>query len=316
MSKSSVLNKTKKIKSKGTSIKSKGTSKYKITKKQKQKIYAAESFIPYAIHKFTMISFNPIKSCESMQKIFGKELSEIHDPPDKALVARGIKWVRFLHGGKAELHFVPPFNLNHNKMLIKIATEQDNQHPLKSQFYENHVGIYVPDLTDIIIKTLEHKIPYNMNQREDGLYQLYVDIPAALDYLEIDSLYLNLNAIHKKYPTFKIMNFFENTKIVNKMVKKQMGKLKTYSYTDPNHKDAPRTIRIKSDNTLTIEGKDTPDGKKWKIKGKINKNNDTTLDFSSKGGPKSVKAHITPDKVTFSDGNKWTSNKKSLYSII
>ena len=46
-------------------------------------------------------------------------------------------------------------------------------------------------------------------------------------------------------------------------------------------------------------------GKRWKITGKINKNNDAVLDFSSKGGPKNIKAKFKEDNIKFGDGNSW-----------
>ena len=280
-----------------------------------KKVYGADKYEPYAIHKITMISFDPLQSCKSLKKIFGSALSDIQTPPDKALAARGIRWLRCVRGGKAEFHFVPPFSLQYTKVLTKIAAKQNKSSPLESQFYENHAGMYVPDLTPVVKNTLKHKIPCVMNKRADGMYQFYVNIVGALDYLDIDSLKFDYKEIVKSYPDFRVMGFSDNTKLVKKLVAKQNARSKTHAYVDPNHDGAPRIIRIKKDGSLTITGRDMPGGPKWKIKGKINKHNDATLDFSSKGGPKNIKANITPSKVKFSDGNVWKGDDKKLYNL-
>ena len=67
---------------------------------------------------------------------------------------------------------------------------------------------------------------------------------------------------------------------------------------------------------MTILGKDGPNDKMWKINGMVNKDGSAILDFSPKGGPKKIKANITPEKVTFSDGNVWSNDEKILYKLI
>ncbi len=173
--------------------KRKNTIKLKRYANKTHKIYASDRIIPYNIHKITSLSFNPTKSCEAIQNLFGKNnVSKIRSPPDKAINARGAKWVRCLKGGKAEFHYLPPYELKYDKLIRKIIKEQEHQHPYMSQFFENHVGIYVPDLTNICIRAKKHKYKYYLVKRSDGLHQFYVNIPGGIDFLEIDSLKIDL----------------------------------------------------------------------------------------------------------------------------
>ena len=158
------------------------TKRKKERKKDKtSKIYAIDRYLYYNIHKITNISYNPTKSCESIQNIFGKKnVSKIRTPPDPWIKARGAKWVRCLKGGKAEFHFLPPYHLKYGKLIKKISREQSKQIPYKSQFFENHIGIYVPDLTDVCLRVKKHKYEFYLVKRADGLNQLYVKIPYAM----------------------------------------------------------------------------------------------------------------------------------------
>ena len=38
----------------------------------KKKFYGSDKYKPYTIHKTTIISFDPIKSCKQMKYIFGR----------------------------------------------------------------------------------------------------------------------------------------------------------------------------------------------------------------------------------------------------
>ena len=173
--------------------KRKNSVKLKRSVNKTHKIYASDRIIPYNIHKITSLSFEPIKSCEAIQNLFGKNnVSKIQSPPDEAIKARGAKWVRCLKGGKAEFHYLPPYKLRYDKLIRTIVKEQEHQHPYKSQFFENHVGIYVPDLTNICIRAKKHKYKYYLVKRADGLHQFYVNIPGGIDFLEIDSLKIDL----------------------------------------------------------------------------------------------------------------------------
>lgn len=288
----------------------------KKSKRKSKKIYGSDSFAPYQIHKVTLISFNPLKTCQLLKKIFGSTLSKIHSPPDKELKRRGIKWIRFLTGGKAELHFVPPFNLEYTKLLKKIVANQDKIDPLETELFENHIGLYVPDLTSVTINTIKNNVPYIMNKREDGLYQLYIDIVGSTDYLEVDSINFDFNKVHKKYPYFRIMGFSDNTRIVKKIIKNNNEKTTTHVYIDPNHDGAPRLVEIHKNGKIKIVGRDSPDSKKWKVEGHIDKYGNTTLDFSSKGGPKSMKANIKLERVKFADGNVWKRDDEKLYNLL
>jgi len=274
-----------------------------------RKIYASDRIIPYNIHKITSLSFNPIKSCEAIQNLFGKNnVSKIRSPPDAAIKARGAKWVRCLKGGKAEFHYLPPYKLKHDKLIRKIIKEEEQQHPYNSQFFENHVGIYVPDLTNICIRAQKHKYKFYLVRRADGLHQFYVNIPGGIDFLEIDSLKIDLSKLvkhgiieHSFGDALKTGKKFER---MFKNKKQKLSKKRVYKYYDPKHNGAPRKV-ILYNNKLTISGRDGPNKKVWRIHGKTKKNKKAILDFSSKGGPKKIKATISKKQIKFSDGNTW-----------
>ena len=163
--------------------------------KTRKNIYGADKYVMYNIHKSSQISYNPALSCKAIQNILGKNnVSQIHSPPDKNLAKRGIKWIRCLKGMKAEFHFVKPYKIAHDKMLRKIIEEEDHfKSPYQTQFLENHIGMYVPDLTPVIKAVLKYKYNYFLAKRGDGLNHLYVNIPGTLNYLEIDSAKLDLS---------------------------------------------------------------------------------------------------------------------------
>lgn len=284
--------------------------KYNTTRK---KIYGEEGFIPYNIHKVTILSYDPLASCNTIKQIFGNEIGSIQSPPDKTLARRNIRWIRFKHGAKSELHFVEPFNLKHNKLLKIMVEEEDTHSPLNSQLFENHVGIYVPELTNIILNTLIIKEPCILTRREDGLYQFYINVPHALDYLEIDSVNINIIKITKRFPNFKITTFAENNDYISKLKPKYKTHDKGKFYRDPKHNDSPRKITYADDGKIIILGRDTPKGKIWKVSGVVDKSGFATIDFSPKGGPKRIKAYITSKEVKFNDGNIWKIDEKIKY---
>ena len=281
-------------------------------KSQKKSVSKKEIYEPYAIHKATLISFDPKASCDMLKKIFGNLVTKCIDPPDPALKKRGLKWINFKTGGKAEFHFVPPYTLKDDKLLRRLAKQEKTQHPLESQFYENHIGIYIPDLTDVIIKILKMKVPCHLNRRSDGMYQFYFPIEGCLDYLDVDSLKIDFEKIKKIDPNFRAFSFHENLNLINKYEQRFTKKLKnretktTRLYTDPEHNNAPRKVTFHDGETVFITGKDTKKGKKWRVKGKINKNkSNMIIDFSSKGGPKNISAKILKNGIKFKDGNMW-----------
>lgn len=282
--------------------------------KTKKGFYGADEYKFYNIHKATLISFNPTESAKAIQNIFGKaNVSSIQTPPDKVLAKRGIKWVRFLKGEKAEFHFVPPKHEKYDKILRDIVKMEDTVSPLKLGLVENHVGIYVPDLTPVILSSLRNNYKCFLGQRGDGVHQFYVNIKGCLDYLDIDSVKLDLDKIQKEFKDFKSIDFGTVQEIQDKNVKKFEKKTrkrrneKIYDYSDPNHKEGARKIIING-RKVTVEGRDTPKGKIWRIRSKLDKNNNTILDFSVKGGPKRIKAKISKEKVVFGDGNIWYSS--------
>ena len=275
----------------------------------KKKFYGSDKYKPYTIHKTTIISFDPIKSCKQMKYIFGSALSTIQSPPDKALKRRGIRWVRFLSGGKGEFHFVPPFHLKDDKELHKMEKRQDNISPLESEFFENHIGIYVPNLTDIIIRCLKKNIKCHLNKRADGMFQFYIEIDGAIDYLDVDSINIDFNKIHKIKPSFQAYDFSKNS-IVQELLQKELisnkeKNIKSAIYFDPVHHSAPRKVEIKKNGEIMVKGIDKSNAKLWHASGKIIKKNDIVLDFSCKGGPKNIKAKILKNGIKFEDGNIW-----------
>jgi hypothetical protein len=175
---------------------------------------------PFNIHKITLFSFEPEKTATQIKKLFGKDI-EKQKIPDIALRQRKAKWFQFKEGARSEIHIIKPFQLKYNTVLRKIDHEQKVTNPLFFALFENHAGIYVPNLTEIVNRLAIHnskvdklqkknktikskrrnkqtrkirdakdklgKIEYILFKREDGLNQLYVDLHGSVDYLEIDS---------------------------------------------------------------------------------------------------------------------------------
>lgn len=282
--------------------------------KTRKKIYGLEDGSAYNIHKATILSYDPLASCKMIKHIFGNEISGIQSVPDKSLSKRNIKWVRFKHGAKSELHFVEPFNLKHTNLLKIMVEEEETQSPLNTPFFENHIGINIPDLTNIILNTISISDTYILTKREDGLYQLYINIPYALDYLEIDSINIDIDKVKKRFPNFKITSFAENTNYVSKLIKENSMKHdKGFFYRDPKHNGMPRVMTYTKDGRIIISGRDTEKGKIWKVTGVLDGNDEATIDFSPKGGPKKIKAYITTTEVKFTDGNIWKRDTKLKY---
>lgn len=269
-----------------------------------KKIYAVENIIPYTIHKATILSYDPYASCMTLKQIFGNEMGEIESPPDRALSKRNIKWIRFKYGSRAELHFVEPYNLKHSKLLKTMVEEEERQSPLDTSLFENHIGVYVPELTHIVLNTLTRHVPCIVTMRDDGMYQLYIDIPHALDYLEVDSLTLDMDTVNKQFPSFKVSRFAENSRYVSNLEKSYKGKY----YRDPNHNGSLRIVTIHEER-VTIKGRDKPKGKIWKVHGIVDRKGNANIDFTPKGGP-ILQALITSNEIRFDDGNVWKRDTK------
>ena len=99
----------------------------------------------------------------------------------------------------------------------------------------------------------------------------------------------------------------------------------TGEYDDPNHPSCLRQVKVvgapqRGDGTrsqypiVEVRGYDSagptctePPSRAdiWTVKGVL-KNNQATLDFSSKGGPKDLLAKYEDGAIVFPDGNKWT----------
>ena len=100
----------------------------------------------------------------------------------------------------------------------------------------------------------------------------------------------------------------------------------TGEYDDPNHPSCLRQVKVvgaplRGDGTrspypiVEVRGYDStgpictepPSSRSdiWMVKGVL-KNNQATLDFSGKGGPKDLLAKYEDGSIVFPDGNKWT----------
>lgn len=285
-------------------MKSTTKKRFKHRHNKTKKVYGSENIIPYSIHKTTILSYDPYASCMTLKQIFGNEMGEIESPTDSALAKRNIRWMRFKYGARAELHFVEPYKLKHSKLLKTMVEEEEEQYPLDTQLFENHVGIYVPDLTNILLNTLTMHVPCIVTLREDSMYQFYIDIPHALDYLEVDSLNLDIDKVKKQFPSFNITSFDENSRYASNLEKSYKGKY----YRDPNHNGSLRIVTV-HDGTVTIKGRDTPKGNIWKVHGVVDKKGNAKIDFTPKGGP-IIEAYIMSNQVKFKDGNVWKRDRK------
>ena len=143
--------------------------------------------------------------------------------------------------------------------------------------------------------------------RDDGMYQLYIDIPHALDYLEVDSLTLDVDKVKKRFPSFNISHFDENSRYVSNLEKSNKLYKGKY-YRDPNHNGSLRIVTV-HEGMVTIKGRDTPKGKIWKVHGVMDKKGNAKIDFTPKGGP-IIEAYITSTQVKFEDGNVWKRDIK------
>mmetsp|Transcript_2599 Transcript_2599/g.3826 ORF Transcript_2599/g.3826 Transcript_2599/m.3826 type:complete len:184 (-) Transcript_2599:127-678(-) len=80
-------------------------------------------------------------------------------------------------------------------------------------------------------------------------------------------------------------------------------------YTDPNHPNGYRIVRVIDDFPTVVTLQDEPDGPIITCDGDVKTSSGTTtitLDLSKKGGPKDITATLGKDKLIFPDGNAWT----------
>ena len=278
------------------------------------KIANFDKYKMYNIHKVTLICFTIEKAIHDFKTIFEDEI-ELQEVPDKVLAARGIKWLRFNDGERAEIHLIPaPASL---KREFQFISRQENiVNPMDEiyGFADTHVGIYVPNLTEIINRVIKtNYMKYTLKQRADGMYQFYINIRGCLEYLELDSI----NYDPKKtgiYPSVfepkektskKSKKAKKSKKSKTKKHKKITNKEQQGIYRDPIHPQGIRVIKIKNDK-IYITGNDKPGDLPWKISSNIKKNGETTLDFSIKGGPNNVEAKLKNHQLILKDGNTWS----------
>ena len=222
--------KKQKIKSRNkkvNNLKSK-SKKIKNLESKSKNFYASDKYIYYNIHKSTLLSFYPTESCQAIINILGPEnVSKIQEPPDKFLAARGIRWVRCIKFGKAEFHFCPPWHLKGEKYLKDLSIKQQFENPYKTQFFESHVGMYVPDLTECAIRAKNFNYNHMLVQRQDGLFQLYVHLPGCLSWVELDSITADFKKL--KDNGIKIINFKQANELGLKLQKDFFKKYGPYN---------------------------------------------------------------------------------------
>lgn len=118
---------------------------------------------PFNIHKVTLLSFEPNVTAKQIKLLFKNDI-ETQCIPDKAIKERKAEWFQFKKGARSEIHIIKPFKLKYNKLLKKMDEEQKNKHPLTFGIFENHVGIYVPNLTEIVNRIDNHNKQQKKNK--------------------------------------------------------------------------------------------------------------------------------------------------------
>jgi hypothetical protein len=245
--------------------------------------------VPYNIHKATLLCLEPEKAIKDLLIIFGKHLKEVK-VPDKALSDRGIKWVMFPQSGE-QIHLAPPNRKDFHKTLLRIMKKESTTPVLQNTLKESHVGILVPDLTPIVNRAVKNtSLELILNQRQDGMYQFYFNLPGCIDYLEVSSLVYD-----EKEGLLPVLDFSPHKDYEPQGI-----------FIDPNHPKGYRKVSLKN-HEIIICGRDGPGKKKWEIKGTI-KNKKGKIDFSDKPGPNPgmVNVKFEKNKIIFPDGNSWT----------
>lgn len=247
---------------------------------------------PYNIHKTTLLCFKPEEAVKNLLNIFGKHIKEIK-VPDKALADRGIKWVIFPQSGE-QIHLVLPNVYEYFKTLKRISNKESTSPVLQNTFKESHVGILVPDLTPFVNKVVkDSSLESVLNQRHDGMYQFYFNLPGCISYIEISSLVYN-----EKKGLLPVLDFCPHKDYEPQGV-----------FVDPNHPKGYRLVSVRN-NKLRIYGRDGPKKPYWAIKGTIKKKKGE-IDFTDKPGPNPGKVDVKfeKNKIIFPDGNCWTMKR-------
>jgi len=147
------------------------------------------------IHKMTLVVRDTNESEAFAVDVLGCERIVC---PDKALHARGIRWVRLPgksqknHEYNGELHFIPisegtPEQRRHWLEHKRFMDAQDRDMQMWACAMNTHVGFSVDDLSPIVAKLQQRRQPFfGPTLRADGVYQLYVELPYH-HYIEIDS---------------------------------------------------------------------------------------------------------------------------------
>jgi len=80
-------------------------------------------------------------------------------------------------------------------------------------------------------------------------------------------------------------------------------------YSDPNHPGGYRSVALgKEAGDVVIELVDEPKGKKVVVQARVKTSTEgevITMDLSSKGGPKGLRAVYRTGRIDFPDGNSW-----------
>ena len=137
------------------------------------KIANFDKYKMYNIHKVTLICFTIEKAIHDFKTILEDEI-ELQEVPDKVLAARGIKWLRFNDGERAEIHLIPaPTGLKKDFQFVSRQENLVNPMDEVYGFADTHVGIYVPNLTDIVNRVIKtNYMRYSLKQRADGMFSL------------------------------------------------------------------------------------------------------------------------------------------------
>jgi hypothetical protein len=115
------------------------------------------------------------------------ELEEVYCPDEGLREKIGVRWGR-LPGGQ-EIHFVPSWGNGcaEWKKQAEEMSAMDKDCTEWTPWMNNHPAWTAPDLTPIVKRMLEDKVPFfGPVKRGDGVYQVYVKVP-TFTYLEVDS---------------------------------------------------------------------------------------------------------------------------------
>lgn len=159
------------------------------------------------VWKMTYSVLDSHRAAQFSNKYLGTESIKIPD----ATLAQGRSWVRFPQSG-LELHFVDArdrYGYESTKKAYEQIDRLDQGMTVFTTYMDNHGAILVRDLDPYLIRLEQDHIPFlGPIRRDDGVYQLYIEIPGHA-YLELDS---KLQPKSKAYTTWSKVPFAPMTK--------------------------------------------------------------------------------------------------------